>query len=59
MGKGIPQYLDLYKFQSLAFANQLPNRPSPVDLGFQLIVVFNSAIIDLTAVALMNQESRG
>ena len=34
MGNGIPQYLERDRFQSLALANQLPKRPSPVDFGF-------------------------
>ena len=34
IGNGVPQYLLLDKFQSTMFSNQLPKRPSPVDLGF-------------------------
>ena len=59
IGKGIPQYRDLDKFQSLALANQLPNRPSPVALGFQLIPKFKSNIRSLKSVTLINQESNG
>ena len=36
-GNGIPQKRDLERFQSFALDNQFPKRPSPVDLGFQLI----------------------
>jgi len=37
IGRGIPQNLDLDRFQSFAFESQLPNLPSPVDFGFQFI----------------------
>ena len=59
IGNGIPQKRERDKFQSLALANQLPKRPSPVDLGFQFMVVFNSCILPFTSVTLMNQESNG
>ena len=59
IGRGIPQYLDLDKFQSFAFANQLPKRPSPVALGFQLTPRFNSNIRSLKSVTFINQESNG
>src|SRR6056297_970582 len=59
IGNGIPQYLDLDRFQSLALANQFPKRPSPVDFGFQLMVWFNSNIRSFTSVTLMNQEFKG
>ena len=42
IGRGIPQNLDLERFQSFAFKSQFPNLPSPVDFGFQLIVLFKS-----------------
>src|SRR5690606_5906148 len=38
IGSGVPQNLLLLKFQSTIFSNQLPNLPSPVLLGFQLMV---------------------
>ena len=59
IGIGIPQYLDLERFQSFAFSNQFPNLPVPVEAGFQLIVWFNSTILFLTFVALINQLSSG
>ena len=59
MGNGIPQKRDLDKFQSFAFASQFPKRPSPVDFGFQLIVLLRETISFRTSVTLMNQESRG
>ncbi len=58
-GNGIPQYLERDKFQSLAFFNQFPKRPSPVAFGFQLMVSFKSNILSFTSVTLMNQESNG
>src|SRR6478736_921530 len=59
IGNGIPQYLERDKFQSLAFFNQFPKRPSPVAFGFQLIVSFKSNILSLTLVISINHESRG
>ena len=59
IGNGIPQYLERDKFQSLAFFNQFPKRPSPVAFGFQLMVSFRSNIRSLTSVTLINQESNG
>src|SRR5882762_4294036 len=59
IGKGVPQKRDLDKFQSTRFSSQLPNRPVPVDSGFQLIDLFNSTMRSLRAVVLMNHESRG
>src|SRR6187200_3314384 len=59
IGNGIPQYLERDKFQSLAFFNQFPKRPSPVAFGFQLIVSFKSNILSLTLVISMNHESNG
>ena len=59
IGNGIPQNLDLDKFQSLAFSNQFPNLPSPVDFGFQLILLFKSYIVSLNSETLINQESNG
>ena len=59
IGKGTPQYLDRDKFQSTRFSNQLPNLPSPVDFGFQLIVLFSLIILSLSAVVLINQLSNG
>ena len=41
IGKGMPQNLDLERFQSLALESQLPNLPPPVDLGFQLMDSFS------------------
>ena len=45
MGKGIPQKRERDKFQSLALASQFPKRPSPVDFGFQLILLFKVLIL--------------
>ena len=59
IGSGVPQNRDLERFQSLAFLSQLPNLPSPVDLGFQLMVWFSSYILSLFSVTRMNQESSG
>ena len=59
IGIGIPQNLDLDRFQSLAFSSQFPNLPVPVELGFQLIFLFNSTIFFLKAETFTNQESRG
>ena len=59
IGNGIPQYLDLERFQSLALANQFPNLPSPVAFGFQLICWFKDTILSFTSVILINQESKG
>ena len=59
IGNGIPQYLERERFQSLAFFNQFPKRPSPVDFGFQLIVSFRSNILSFISVTLINQESNG
>ena len=59
IGNGIPQYLERDKFQSFAFFNQFPKRPSPVAFGFQLMVSFKSNILSLISVTLMNQESNG
>ena len=59
IGNGIPQKRERDKFQSFAFASQLPNLPSPVDLGFQLIDLFNSCIRSLNSVTFMNQLSNG
>ncbi len=59
IGNGIPQNLDLDKFQSFTFSNHLPNLPSPVDFGFQFIEVFNSTIESLIFEVLINQESTG
>ena len=59
IGKGTPQYLERDKFQSLAFFNQFPKRPSPVAFGFQLMVSFKSNMRSLISVTLMNQESNG
>ena len=59
IGIGIPQKRDLDKFQSLAFSNQLPNRPSPVEEGFQLILLLSSTMSFLKAETLINQESKG
>src|SRR6185436_19736495 len=59
IGSGVPQKRLRLRFQSTIFSSQFPKRPSPVDLGFQLIVLFNATIRSLTAVVFMNQASRG
>src|SRR5258705_4569437 len=59
IGKGVPQNLERLKFQSTIFSSQLPNLPSPVDFGFQLMVLFNSTILSLIAVVLINHASNG
>ncbi len=59
IGKGVPQYLERDKFQSTRFSSHLPNRPVPVDAGFQLIVLFSSIILSFMAVVLINHESIG
>ena len=59
IGIGIPQNLDLERFQSFAFSSQFPNLPLPVDAGFQLIFLFNSTMFFLKAETFTNQESRG
>ena len=59
IGRGIPQYRDRERFQSLAVESQFPKRPSPVAFGFQLISWLSSYIRSRTSVTLINQESRG
>ena len=59
IGKGIPQKRERDKFQSLALASQFPKRPSPVDFGFQLILLLFATILSRTSVTLINQESKG
>ena len=59
MGKGIPQNLDLERFQSFALFSQLPNLPSPVDFGFQLILLFKAINSSLFSVTLINHEFKG
>ena len=59
MGNGVPQKRLRLRFQSTMFSSQLPKRPSPVDLGFQLMVLFSSTILSFTAVVLMNHASSG
>ena len=59
IGRGIPQNLDLDRFQSLALASQFPNLPSPVDFGFQLIVLLSSTSLSFLSVTFINQESKG
>src|SRR5437667_6463161 len=54
-GRGVPQYRLRLRFQSTMFSSQLPNRPSPVDFGFQLMVLFNSTILSFRAVVFINQ----
>ena len=39
--------------------SQFPNLPSPVDLGFQLILLFRAINSSLFSVTLINQEFRG
>ena len=58
-GSGVPQNLDLERFQSTRFSSQLPKRPVPVAAGFQLIVLLSSIIRSLKAVVLINQLSSG
>ena len=59
IGIGIPQKRDLERFQSLAFSSQFPNRPVPVDSGFQLIDMFSLTMLFLKEETFMNQESKG
>ena len=59
IGKGIPQNLDLDKFQSFAFNSQLPNLPVPVDSGFQLIFLLSFISLSFSFVTLINHESSG
>ena len=59
IGSGIPQKRLRDKFQSFAFASQFPKRPSPVDLGFQLMPRLSSCIRSLKSVTFINQESSG
>ena len=59
IGIGIPQNLERERFQSTKFSNQFPKRPSPVDFGFQLIVLFSAIIFSLYSVVLTNQLSIG
>ena len=59
IGSGIPQKRERDRFQSLALASQLPKRPSPVDFGFQLILLLCSTILSRTSVTFTNQESSG
>ena len=59
IGSGVPQYLERLKFQSTRLSSQLPNRPVPVDSGFQLIVLLSSANRSFTAVVRINQLSNG
>src|SRR6187401_3541528 len=44
MGIGVPQYRSREMAQSLFSSSQLPNRPSPVSGGYQLIFLFPSII---------------
>ena len=59
IGSGVPQNLDLLKFQSTRFSSQLPKRPVPVDLGCQLISLFLLIKSSLSLVEFINQDSRG
>ena len=59
IGSGIPQNLDLERFQSLTFSSHFSNLPSPVDFGFQLIFLFNETILLLYSEAFINHESIG
>ena len=59
MGNGVPQNRERDKFQSCKFSSQLPKRPSPVDFGFQLIVLFSSINFSLAAVVWINHERSG
>ena len=59
IGKGMPQNRERLRFQSLTFSSHLPKRPVPVLSGFHVIVLFNSIMRSLAAVARMNHESSG
>ena len=59
IGIGIPQNLDLDKFQSLAFSSQFPNLPEPVLFGFQLISLLSETKRFFTLETFTNQESKG
>ena len=59
IGNGVPQYLDLLKFQSTIFSNQFPNLPDPVDSGCQLISLFICINSFLNLVVAINQDSNG
>ena len=59
IGSGIPQNLDLDRFQSFTFSNHFSNLPSPVDFGFQFISLFKEDIFSLTVDAFINHESTG
>ncbi|MEZ7982264.1 MAG: hypothetical protein QMC32_00770 [Cytophagales bacterium] len=58
-GKGVPQKRSRLKFQSTRFFNQLPNLPSLILLGIQLISLFNLINKSLKKVVFINQESNG
>ena len=59
MGSGVPQKRLRLRFQSLRLSSQLPNRPVPVDSGFQLMQWLSSDMRSLLAVLRMNQLSSG
>ena len=59
IGSGVPQNLDLLKFQSTRFSSQLPKRPVPVDSGCQLMSLFLLIKSSLSLVEFINQDSRG
>ena len=59
IGRGIPQKRERDKFQSLALASQFPKRPSPVDFGFQLILLFRATNCSFLSLTFTNQESSG
>ena len=59
IGRGVPQYRLRLKFQSTIFSNQFPKRPSPVEAGFQLIVLLSATIRSRSAVVRINQASNG
>src|SRR5690606_26079489 len=59
MGRGVPQNRERDKFQSTRFSSQLPNRPVPVDSGFQFMVLLSATILSFRAVVLINHESSG
>ena len=59
IGSGVPQKRLLERFQSCMFSSHFPKRPVPVASGFQVMVSLSFIISSRTAVALMNQLSRG
>ena len=58
MGSGVPQKRSRERAQSLFSSSQLPNRPSPISGGTQVICLFSSIIRFAYFVVLMYHESR-